>query len=330
MFSTRFGHHERNELKFNSDDTAHTHISQRGLYGRKTHGPKYKVCFSDKRHRYHQQPNVHKRKYYSDILQKYIRLPVTTYVMKNIIKAGSFDNYILHTKDVKMNSKMGLFLRDLMQKKLANPDFELPYIPFQANVARGKGRRPKYLLNLPAIYVPAHVRQTQDMTKYHLKQADEMTRDEMATWEKVFKDPDIYYNMDKEWKKKQPYFQEVRAEILALQPVRHNLIKKYWEKNKYSPKGREWILKMAEESEEFPKYMLEEEYIYFRDAIPEINEFLDEIERQKQQAVLEEKKTALGHIQLKIGGRTVEFNPFAHQPEQKKERIKDVRKEYKA
>ena len=47
---------------------------------------------------------------------------------KCIIKAGSLDNYLLNTKPSDIDSKFGLYLRELIQKKKADPEFAVPYI----------------------------------------------------------------------------------------------------------------------------------------------------------------------------------------------------------
>lgn len=89
---------------------------------------------------------------------------------------GSFDNYILSMSPEKLNSKYGEYLRDLMQKKLENPEFEVGTLKLQAytrtnrrkrfNVGRRKGT---------AIYIPAHIKATTDRTQYMLKSPDQYT-----------------------------------------------------------------------------------------------------------------------------------------------------------
>jgi ribosomal protein L28 len=145
MFCTRFGHQVRNELLFSTDHNNHSRKSQRGLFHGKTHRTVLKTCFSEKKHRQMLKPNVNKKKYYSDILQQFVTLPVSTKAMKCILKSGCFDNYILFTKKDKMNSKMGEFLRKIMQDKLKDPEFKVPYIPFQAKLPKRQRKRPKYL-----------------------------------------------------------------------------------------------------------------------------------------------------------------------------------------
>jgi ribosomal protein L28 len=215
LFSTRYGHHVRNETLFRTDHPSHSRKSQKGLFHLKTHGPKNQVSFSGKKHPRGQKPNVKKKTYYSELLDKDIKLWVSTTAMKNIVKAGSFDNYILNTHPSKLNSKLGMFLRDLMKKRQKDPDFELPYIPFSARVKKRPRKRPKYLTNLPMVYVPAEVQKTMDLSIYHEKNPEDMTREELAHLEKTFQDPDSFLNASEEWKQKQPYYQLVRKEILT-------------------------------------------------------------------------------------------------------------------
>ena len=330
MFTTRFGHQLRNEDIFRTLNNAHSNKSQRGLYHGKTHGPKFKVSFSDKRHRYSQKPNVQKKKFYSDILEQFITLNVTTYAIKNVIKAGCFDNYILYTDHKKMNSQMGMYLRKLMRQKLKNPDFEVPYIPFQAKVKKRARPRPRYLRNMPGVYIPAHMKQTEDFSQWHEKLPSEMTRDEIADFQALMKDPDVNRHKDKAWKRKQPEFISLKKELLLLQPMRHDVIRKYWNLNKNSEVGRMKILKYAEQTEEFTKYVLEEDYIYYRDAIPEIDEFLEQVEREKQISIEKKRRTQFGEIQLRIGTKLADFNPFEKRAEEPFESVKNVRENWKA
>eukprot|EP00344_Euplotes_crassus_P003039 CAMPEP_0197012702 /NCGR_PEP_ID=MMETSP1380-20130617/63410_1 /TAXON_ID=5936 /ORGANISM="Euplotes crassus, Strain CT5" /LENGTH=342 /DNA_ID=CAMNT_0042436377 /DNA_START=126 /DNA_END=1154 /DNA_ORIENTATION=- len=329
MFSGRFGHQVRNEILFRSDNNNHSRRSQKGLYHGKTHGPKFKVCFSDKRHRYTQKPNVFAKKFYSDILEMELVLPVTVYAFRIIRKYKSFDNYILKTKEKDMNSKMGMHLKELMLKKLKDPKFVVPYIPFQYKVKKGPRRRPRYLETLPTVYIPVHMQQTEDFTKWHDKLPSEMTRDEIADFEALMKDPDFFELKSEDWKKKQPEYIRCREELLKLQPMRHDIIRKYWELNKNSEEAKYEIVRMADETEDFTKKMLGDDYIHYKDAIPEIPEFLERMEFEKKLAIHNEKKTKLGEIHLRIGTKYSGFNPFEGKPKHPNERHKKIRKEWK-
>ena len=65
-------------------------------------------------------------------MNKKIKLPVTTRALKTINIKGSLDNYILGMKSEKLNSKYGEYLKELMEKKLENPDFEVPPLKLQS------------------------------------------------------------------------------------------------------------------------------------------------------------------------------------------------------
>lgn len=331
MFSSRFGHQFSHELEFRTDTPTYSRKSQKGLYHGKTHGGKYKICFSDKRHRFSQKPNVSDKLFYSHILDKNITLPATAHAIKCIVKAGSFDNYILNTHPAKMNSKMGMFLRRTMQQKLANPDMEVPYIPF-SYIYRDKReyKRRSYLKETGrTVHIPAHIKRSGALTTYYIKQHDELTREELDEIQIQMKNKDYFKSMSEDERRAHPYFKEVREELLAQQPMRHDIIRQYWEKNKDNKKFRETILKMAEDSEAFPRYVLQEDYIYFRDAIPEINQFLAEEVEKERTILTHEQKLSIGDVQLKIGAKNIGFNPFdSKQP--KKEKVKEIRKQFHA
>jgi large subunit ribosomal protein L28 len=57
---------------------------------------------------------------------------------KCIIKAGSLDNYLINTKPEDIDSKFGLYLRELIRKKKTDPEFAVPYIKGQAKHPRSR------------------------------------------------------------------------------------------------------------------------------------------------------------------------------------------------
>jgi DNA-binding transcriptional regulator WhiA len=65
-------------------------------------------------------------------------------------------------------------------------------------------------------------------------------------------------------------------------PIRHGVIRKYFDKFKYQKKKREMLFKLLEESESQAKEILKEDYVHYLDAIPEINQFLVEIEAKEK------------------------------------------------
>jgi hypothetical protein len=182
--------------------------------------------------------------------------------------------------------------------------------------------------NLPGIYYPIHVKQNVDTTKYHLKRPDEMTREDMAALQQVFNDPEVNRHRDKEWKKQQPYYQRVREEMLRLQPIRHDIIRKYWHRNKNFQKTRKWILDMADKSEEFPKYLLEEDYIHYKEAIPEIDEFLTELAEKERLELQKSKRMRIGDVKLRIGNKDLDFDAYDQRSTIEKVNIGKLKKEH--
>lgn len=72
-------------------------------------------------------PNVQKKHYYSDILGTRLKLRVTTAAMRCIDKAGGLDAYIYHTPDHKLNSRLGIALKQRMQAIVKKyPDVDPP------------------------------------------------------------------------------------------------------------------------------------------------------------------------------------------------------------
>jgi hypothetical protein len=69
-----------------------------------------------------------------------------------------------------------------------------------------------------------------------------------------------------------------------MQPLRHGVIKKYLEKYKYQKAKREDIIRTVEATEDFPKEVLGDEYVHFLDAMPELKQFLVEIEQKEKLA----------------------------------------------
>ena len=59
-------------------------------------------------------PNVQRKKFYSDILSTTIRIRLTTAAMRCIDKAGGFDAYIYHTPQKKLQSTLGMALKNRM------------------------------------------------------------------------------------------------------------------------------------------------------------------------------------------------------------------------
>ncbi|KAI9471542.1 hypothetical protein LPJ78_002450 [Coemansia sp. RSA 989] len=63
-------------------------------------------------------PNIQKVAVFSKILNEKLKINMTTRVLRTIEKKGGLDNYLLQTKDKKINSEFGLQLKKrLLEKK---------------------------------------------------------------------------------------------------------------------------------------------------------------------------------------------------------------------
>lgn len=102
-----------------------------------------------------------------------------------IMKAGSLDKYLLNTKVDILDSRFGLHLRNLiLRKKKEGKNFEMPYVPGQASVARTKTTKRWEYRATPSIYMPSNVRVSEDFSKYYIKTPQEMSRFEIGDLER--------------------------------------------------------------------------------------------------------------------------------------------------
>ncbi|KAE8665237.1 Pentatricopeptide (PPR) repeat-containing protein / CBS domain-containing protein [Hibiscus syriacus] len=62
------------------------------------------------------KPNVQEKRLFSYILDRHIRVKVTTHALRCIDKAGGIDEYLLKTPYHKMDTEMGLFWKNKIEK----------------------------------------------------------------------------------------------------------------------------------------------------------------------------------------------------------------------
>ena len=181
------------------------------------------------------KPNVKSRNLHSEVLQQSFKLDITMKARKCIIKAGSLDNYLLRTKPQDIDSKFGLYLRSLIKQKQKDPNFAVPYIKGTAKLPRSRKTTIWEYKQIPAIYMPANVKVNEDHSKYFFKTPQEMSRFEIAHLEQLLREidepdefvPDEVMHATQE-------FQDLRVQMLAIQPIRHGIFKKYFNKFKYN------------------------------------------------------------------------------------------------
>jgi len=74
------------------------------------------------------KPNISRKSLFSHTLNMHFRLWISMKARKCIIKAGSLDNYLLTTKPRYLDSKYGLYLKDIIAKKQKDPDYDPGHI----------------------------------------------------------------------------------------------------------------------------------------------------------------------------------------------------------
>jgi large subunit ribosomal protein L28 len=88
----------------------------KGLFGGKRITTGNQISFSGQRTRRKWFPNIQRKVFYSELLQRHFRLQVTTRVLRTIDKKGGFDNYLLLTPPEKLDLGRAIELRELLVK----------------------------------------------------------------------------------------------------------------------------------------------------------------------------------------------------------------------
>eukprot|EP00038_Savillea_parva_P020162 m.30565 g.30565 ORF g.30565 m.30565 type:complete len:206 (-) comp4722_c0_seq2:134-751(-) len=106
--------------------SARPNRADRGIYagrtisfGNKITPPKSGHTGGPKRTQRRWLPNVQTKRVTSNVLGRTMRIRFTTHALRCIDKAGGFDNYILNTKDAKLDSDLAVSLKREMQAVLA-------------------------------------------------------------------------------------------------------------------------------------------------------------------------------------------------------------------
>ncbi|KAI9049781.1 hypothetical protein LZ554_005932 [Drepanopeziza brunnea f. sp. 'monogermtubi'] len=110
-----------------------------GLYG--TQKIRFGNIVSEKNEiktRRHWRPNVHSKRLWSDALQRYLRLRITTRVLRTVDKVGGLDEYLLGEKAGRL-------------KELGMGGWKLRWRIMQTERVRERYRRQRELLGLPPL-----------------------------------------------------------------------------------------------------------------------------------------------------------------------------------
>eukprot|EP00035_Acanthoeca_spectabilis_P022898 m.446475 g.446475 ORF g.446475 m.446475 type:complete len:162 (+) comp19366_c0_seq1:235-720(+) len=109
--------------------TARPSRADRGIYagrrvnfGNKVTEPKSGHTGGAKRTHRRWLPNVQTKRVQSEVLGRELKIKFTTHALRCVDKAGGFDNYILNTKDTKLDSALAVSLKREMLATLAEAE----------------------------------------------------------------------------------------------------------------------------------------------------------------------------------------------------------------
>lgn len=85
--------------------------AQRGLYGGAKIQYGNNVSFSNRKTRRKWLPNVQRKELYSQALEAKVPVRLTTSVLREIDRRGGLDNYLLYTREDRVDSVFGSFLK---------------------------------------------------------------------------------------------------------------------------------------------------------------------------------------------------------------------------
>jgi ribosomal protein L28 len=231
--------------------------------------------------------NVFKKKLYSDLLKKTFFLNVSSKALKTIKIYGGLDNYLLKGPDKFLkDSQFGQYLKGLLQKKVSDPYFRIRYIPFTGRPSFRWKRRDRSDINgLPSIYIPPEAKRTDLSEMFYpvehfetriQKEARKEIERELESESDPVKRDELKKNLDL-----QRFNNRVRKDLLALMPVRHKYIRDGLMRIRDKTNIKLNFLKTLENSEQFTKFMLGEQYRHFSEDYPEVQLLLQETEIEK-------------------------------------------------
>ncbi len=221
------------------------------------------------------------------MLKKTFFLNVSTKALKTIRLYGGLDNYLLKGPDKFLkDSQFGQYLKGLLKKKLSDPYFHIRSIPFTSRPRFKWRRRDRSDINgLPSIYIPPEAKRT-DLSEMYYSVDHFETRIQRETRKEIERELEQESDPIKrdELKKSlnlERYNDRIRKDMLALMPVRHKYIRDGLMRIRDKTNIKLNFLKTLENSEQFTRFMLGEQYRHFSEDYPEVQLLLQETEVEK-------------------------------------------------
>jgi len=223
---------------------------------------------------------------YSDILNRDLYINCSNTAHRTIKKYGSLDNYILHAKESLIDSAFGRYLKAILKHKLKNPEWNPRKImhdqPPKYNFKRPKAHEYR---DIPSIYIPPQAKRL-DLSEMFYPEEHFETRNERLKREHL--ENQLENETDplkrEEIRKKlnlEQYMEKYQNEMLTLMPDRHRLIQQLLIRFKDRPAAKFRFLKTLENSENYTKKILGENYKHFSEDYPEVQLILQKTELDK-------------------------------------------------
>jgi hypothetical protein len=183
-------------------------------------------------------------------------------------------------------SQFALYLKEVIKKTLKDKTFKVRYLPFtQKPRFVHKKREAHEVRNIPSIYIPPEAKRTDlsDMfypPEYFETRAEKEKRFEIERKLEQETDP-VKRDELKKALHPEKYLRKVRDEMHTLQELRHKMIRDQLVRFKDRTKAKLHFLQSIEQSENYAKLLLNEEYKHFSEDYPEVQLILQQTEQDK-------------------------------------------------
>jgi hypothetical protein len=184
------------------------------------------------------------------------------------------------------DSQFAQYLKMILLKKKNDPYFNLRYIPFtQAPRFKWKKRERTEVKGIPSVYIPPEARRMDLSEMYYPVEYFEtrLEKQKKAEIEKMLEQETDPIKRD-ELKKQlnlDRYTNKVKKDLLALMPIRHKWIRDGLVRASTRPTVKLNFLKTIENSENYTKLMLGDQYKHFSEDYPEVQLILQQTEQDK-------------------------------------------------
>jgi hypothetical protein len=220
-------------------------------------------------------------------MKKSFFLNCSTKAIRTIKKYGGLDRYLLTTSDKFIqDSQFAQYLKSILIKKQKDPNFRLRYIPFTRKPRFvWKKRERSEVKGIPSIYIPPEAKRM-DLSEmyypidYFETRLEKQKRQEVEKQLEQESDPVKRDELKKQLNLER-YTNKVKKDLLALMPIRQKWIRDGLVRLRERPTVKLNFLKTLENSENYTKLMLGDQYKHFSEDYPEVQLILQQTEQDK-------------------------------------------------